>query len=664
MVSPFVQAPRATPEATRSNDQRALEPDGPLRVAVLAKQVPVAEQLRLGPDRRLCRNGVPLEMNPYCRRAVAKGVELARASGGTCTVFTLGPPSAEEVLREAVAWGADRGVHLCDPSFAASDSLATARALAAAIQLEGPFDLVLAGRNSIDGETGQVAPEIAELLDLPFAGAVRALGLDGRQLRLRLEHDDGWEEVATTLPAVLTAAERLCAPCKIGPEGRRAVDPGRIELLTGDQLGSGPWGREGSPTTVGALRLVTPDRAGVVLSGDLGAQVAKAVAMLAERGALDPGTHGETGGEMDPGTADATGDPASGLPNGSSAAVGVAGRSVAGRLVVGHPVVAVLLDRHHHDIGAELLGAARDLAHGLGGTVVAWRQEGPVAEPAGAEHVVELVSRTHGSLGPEDVARALSGWARRNAPWAILAPGTTWGREVAARAAASLGCGLVGDAIDLALVDGELVAAKPAFSGALVADISCTSPVRLVTVRPGVLPRLRLHGPRARRTRLVVDGRGRVTTLERGQDDDVGALAQSSVVIGVGAGVLPHEYELLEPLADVLRAELAVTRKVTDKGWAPRTRQVGITGRSIAPRLYVALALSGTFNHIVGARGAKSILAGNADPGAPVFTHADVGIVGDWHEVVPLLGAELRAAAARGTTRVSPGTRVAPGDLD
>ncbi len=676
MASPFVQAPRATPEAPRSTDPRALEPDGPLRVAVLAKQVPVAEHLRLGPDRRLCRDGIPLEMNPYCRRAVAQGVELARASGGTCTVFTLGPPSAEEVLREAVAWGADRGVHLCDLSFAGSDSLATASALAAAIQLEGPFDLVLAGRNSIDGETGQVMPEIAELLDLPFAGAVRALALDGRRMRLRLEHDDGWEEVATTLPAVLTAAERLCTPCKVGPEGRRAVDPGRIELLTSDDLGPGPWGREGSPTRVGALRLVARERAGVVLGGDLRAQVAEAVAMLQERGALDAETDGGTasemngctaegaGGETNGGTADGAGDPVCGYPSSGARSSGLLGVSSEAATMVDPPVVAVVLDRYHHDVGAELLGAARDLAHDLGGVVVAWRQEGAAPEPAGADRVVELVSRTHGPLGPEDMARALSVWASRQEPWAILAPGTAWGREVAARTAASLRCGLVGDAIDLALVDGELVAAKPAFSGALVADISCRSPVRLVTVRPGVLPLRRLHGPQAPRARLVVDGRGRVTTLERGQDDDVETLSRASVVIGVGAGVLPHEYELLDPLAEVLGAVLAATRKVTDKGWVPRARQVGITGRSIAPRLYLALALSGTFNHVVGARGAQSILAVNVDPGAPVFTHADVGIVGDWHEVVPLLEAELRDAGARTTTRGRPRSGVVPAVLD
>ena len=112
---------------------------GPLRIAALVKQIPVGESMALGPDGRLIRDGLELEMNAYCRRAVAKGVELARASGGTCTVFTLGPPSAEDVLREAIAWGADNGIHLSDVEFAGSDTLATARVLTGCVRDSGPI---------------------------------------------------------------------------------------------------------------------------------------------------------------------------------------------------------------------------------------------------------------------------------------------------------------------------------------------------------------------------------------------------------------------------------------------------------------------------------------------------------------------------------------------
>jgi electron transfer flavoprotein alpha subunit len=222
---------------------------------------------------------------------------------------------------------------------------------------------------------------------------------------------------------------------------------------------------------------------------------------------------------------------------------------------------------------------------------------------------------------------------------------------VAGRAAAATGSGLVGDAVTLAARDGRLVAAKPAFAGALVADIACRSATQMVTVRPGVLP-----APPARRhdapvVQRTVGGRGRVRLLSERRDDDVEALARAQVVIGVGTGVTPAEYGELSPLAALLGAELAATRKVTDRGWAPRSRQVGITGRSIAPRLYVALGLSGKFNHMVGVRAAGTILAVNGDRSAPVFEHCDIGVVADWHDAVPLLHAALRRALAEGEGR-------------
>ena len=118
-----------------------------MRIAVLVKQIPKFEDMTLGPDGRLVRAGIEPEMNPYCRRAVAKACELAMETSDTSvTVFTLGPPAADDTLREAIAWGLDRnvditGVHLTDPAFAGSDTLATAKALAAALDREGPFEI-------------------------------------------------------------------------------------------------------------------------------------------------------------------------------------------------------------------------------------------------------------------------------------------------------------------------------------------------------------------------------------------------------------------------------------------------------------------------------------------------------------------------------------------
>jgi electron transfer flavoprotein alpha subunit len=302
-------------------------------------------------------------------------------------------------------------------------------------------------------------------------------------------------------------------------------------------------------------------------------------------------------------------------------------------------------------VARELLGAAAALAAGIGGHVVALGFDdhtvGAGAEPEpvamsgwGADAAVTVT----GAGVEEDAAAAVAAWAEANEPWAVLVPSTAWGREVGSRVAARLGAGLTGDAVALEVGDGRLVAWKPAFGGQLVAAIGASSPVQMATVRVGVLPTLQPRPAVARPIaveRIAAPARSRVRVLARTRDDDLDTIAEASVVVGVGAGVDPSEYPALDPLLAVLGAELGATRKVTDQGWLPRARQIGITGRTIAPRLFVSVGASGKFNHMVGVRAAGTVLAINPEAGAPVFGAADVGIVADWRVVVPALVAEL-----------------------
>src|SRR5262249_22707638 len=140
--------------------------------------------------------------------------------------------------------------------------------------------------------------------------------------------------------------------------------------------------------------------------------------------------------------------------------------------------------------------------------------------------------------------------------------------------------------------------------------------------------------------------RQRVRVLARTRDDDIEVLADARAVIGVGTGVPPESYDELEPLRTLLGAELGATRKVTDKGWLPRARQIGITGRAIAPRPFVSIGASGKFNHVIGVRAAGTVLAISPDPNALIFDSADAGIVADWREALPLLVAELERTLA------------------
>jgi electron transfer flavoprotein alpha subunit len=592
-----------------------------LRIAVLLKQVPRVEEMELGPGGVLNRADVDLEMNPYCRRAVSKGVELAKETSGTCTVLTLGPESAEDSLREAIAWGADRGVLVTDPAFAGSDTLATARALAAALTRIGPFDLILVGRNSVDADTGQVGPTVAELLGLPFLGGVKRLEITGSEISATSESDDRLVEFSASLPAVLSCAERLCDPAKVDPAGRAAVAAERLDRLTAAELGPGPWGQAGSPTSVGAMRVYDDRREGIRLEGSTGQQVRDAVRLLAEAGVLHADV--DDARNVEP------------VPDGWAR---------------GDALIAVLIEPGRPRVAWELLGAAAKLAGQRGGRVAAIAVTAPGdPEPdayelscRGADELVVL----RGGPAESDVAGGLSQWCGQTHPWAVLVAGTMWGREVAARTAARLGVGLVGDAVELTVEDGRLIAWKPAFGGKVVAAIASSSSTQLVTVRPGILG---LSIPRDGRplgsTELTAPSRGQTQLLSSQIEDEMDELAAADCVIGVGRGVAPEEYVQLDPLRRVLGAELAATRKVTDVGWLPRARQLGITGRSIAPRLYIAVGMSGKFNHLIGVRRSKRILAINSDPDALVFSCADVGIVGDWREVVPVLAAALETAA-------------------
>ena len=589
-----------------------------MRIAALVKQIPRFEEMWLGADGRLVRDGLQLHMNDYCRRGVRAGCDLAEASGGSCTAITLGPPSADTVLREAILCGCTGGLHVSDPAFAGSDTLATARALAAALDRGGPWDLVLCGRNSVDADTGQVPAQVAELLQLPLLTGARELEVDGDTVHAWLEHDDEWVRAEVDLPAVVSCAERLCDPCKVkDPEAWATVDPAHIDVVDAAALGPGPWGADGSPTTVGRIRVLEVDRAGERLNGVGPDQVDRVVEVLRDRGTFDTGVDGP---------ADEVARPAGDGAGGDVVVLGEPGR---------------------HRVTAELLGAAAGLAASIGGRAVLsvdvvddWE----ALSSQGADKVI----RHAGTTAAEDVARMLAEYFARESPWAVLAPGTAWGREVAARLAARLGAGLTGDAIGLEARDGRLVAFKPAFGGRLVAEISCTSAVQMATVRPGILPGLR---PRPTAPfavdRLEAGPGSRARLLERRRNDDRDLLANADVVIGVGVGVDPADLPEIEAHAATIGAELCATRRVTDAGWMPRARQVGITGHSIAPSLYLAIGVSGKFNHTVGVRSSGTVVGINPDPDCELWASCDVGMVGDWRAAFALLIPRLAGELAR-----------------
>lgn len=597
-----------------------------MKIIVLVKQVPVVSDLAFDPDTRtLKREGVRTEVSAFDVRALLRGLELRDEHGGEVAALTMGPPPARAALEYCLALGADRGVHLVDRAFAGADTLATAHALAAALRRE-EFDLVLCGRASVDAETGQVGPEVAELLDLPQVSCARRVELDPAAGRLRAERetDTGFECVEAALPALVSAAEDLAAERFPRRADREAAKTKPIVEIAAADLGvpSATLGAAGSPTVVTGLEVIDVARAGRIIDGEPAAAARALADFLLERGLFTP-------------------------PAPPPAAAGTAS-TVRPDPAHAFWVVAEILDGAVRRVSQELLGKAAELAATRGcevaGVLIGHELRGYVAAlgQAGADRVLLVDDPALATYGTEPYTSVLSGLIEERAPAAVLIPSTYAGRDLAPRVAARLGLGLTGDCIDLSLDEtGRLVQWKPAFGGNVVAPILSTTTPEMATVRPGILatPAPRDATPIVEEVALPALATSRVCVVEfrpAPGAERAAALDEAEIAIGVGLGLGgPEGLVEVEALAAALGgAAIAATRDVTDKGWLPRQHQVGLTGRAIAPRFYLGLGIRGAFEHMVGLRRAGTIVAVNKNAKAPVFKQADAGVVGDWLEIV------------------------------
>ncbi|MGE0679912.1 MAG: FAD-binding protein [Candidatus Binatia bacterium] len=609
-----------------------------MKIIVLVKQVPVVSAMKLDPETKtLKREGVPLEVSSFDVRAVLKAIELRDAHGGEVVALTMGPPQARDALEHCLALGADRGVHLVDRAFAGADTLATARALALALKKEGG-DLILCGRYSTDAETGQVGPEVAEFLDIPQVTAICKLTVNGQALTVERETDSGFETVECSLPALLSATEDLAQEKFPKKADKEKAKEKPIQELKASDLSSdlSQFGAAGSPTWVESVQTVEVAREKKILEGDLSAQVDTLVQRL-----LDYGLFGKWKGD------DAAGGDGQPLRKPAS------GKAV---WVVAETAGDALLP-----VTLELLGKANELALKYGGEVgvllPGWGIDQHTATLAihGADVVYLAQDRRLAQYSTDIYTALLTGAMQEHKPGVVLFGSTTMGRDLAPRVAARLGLGLTGDCVDLDVNDkGQLLQYKPAFGGNIVAPILSRTSPEMATVRPGMLKRARPNPARQARIEMLLLGdtvtdRVKIITQTATDAGKAVALDSADISVGVGKGIGgTANFPVIAQLAEALGgAPLAATRDIVDLGWLPRQHQVGLTGRAIAPKLYFAIGIRGAFEHTVGVRRAGLVVAINKNQKALIFQNADIGIVGDYAEVVPLLTTKLKEAKAK-----------------
>jgi electron transfer flavoprotein beta subunit len=262
-----------------------------MKIIVPVKQVPEVAEVKVNEETgTLIRDGVPSILNPFDEYAIEEAVKIKEAHGGEVTVITMGPPQAKSALSKALAMGADKAIHMTDRIFAGADTWTTAYTLAEQIK-KMEFDLVICGKQAIDGDTAQVGPEIAELLSIPQICYVRHLEIaeGGKHVIAHRETDEGYDVIKARMPVLLTATKGLNEPRLANVMAIMKAKQKPMEIVDAATLGApeDDLGLKGSPTQV---RKVFPPvkKAGGIKLEDVDAKTAakQLVEFLAKKGAI------------------------------------------------------------------------------------------------------------------------------------------------------------------------------------------------------------------------------------------------------------------------------------------------------------------------------------------------------------------------------------------
>jgi len=253
---------------------------------VCIKQVPDTTEVKINPETNtLVREGVPSIINPFDENAIETALQLKEQHGGKVTVITMGPPQASEALRTAIAMGVDEVVLVSDRAFAGSDTWATSYTLAQTIKKLGNFDLILCGKQAIDGDTGQVGPGIAEWLNLPQITFAVKIEIKDKQARVERLLEEVNEVVEAPLPAVVSVVKQINEPRMPSLKGLMKAKKTEIKTLNAEAIAADikNLGLKGSPTQVVRIFTPPPKGGGEILQGETAAIADNLISKLRER---------------------------------------------------------------------------------------------------------------------------------------------------------------------------------------------------------------------------------------------------------------------------------------------------------------------------------------------------------------------------------------------
>ena len=641
-----------------------------LKIINIMKQVPAPSQMRMGEDGLMDRTKAKSIINVDCGFGLEQGLELkSQVPGSELIVISMGPPSFEQSLKKAVALGFDRAILLSDRKLGGSDTFATGLSIASLIKKMGfekggpdPF-VIFAGRQTTDGDTAHVPSQVAENLEIPQATFVERVEYKGDHMVVRRIIEGGYQVLKLPIPCMISIAPTATILRRPSLKGAVKARKTAMEVWSLDQTGvrADQVGLNGSPTMVSKVVDIQRDRPPVtMISGhgfkEAAANLAAEIHKLGDAGHEFHHSAPAAGPDNKPGeTAVKSEFPRVDFRNGASGVL----------------TWVEMLGKTPARSSLEILNPARKLADKLGTRVISVVTGSGIKDAAreiiahGADEVVIVDDPRLAEYTNLPVAAAVAQVIEKYRPEIALFGATTSGRELAPRLASRVKAGVTADCTSLEV--GEfahkgkksvlypvLESIRPTYGESKLATIIGFWCPQMATARPGTFKPLEADPsrqgtvsefrPEFRPEDFVVE------VLETKREEGGAAnLFSADIIVSGGrdCGEL-DDFKLIRELTEALKekginADWGASRQAVDRGYAPYAHQIGQTGKTVRPKIYVAVAISGAIQHLAGIKESGKIIAINQDPHANIFRHCDYGIVGDYREVLPAIIEQVKS---------------------
>jgi len=632
-----------------------------LTIIALIKQVPVPSEMRMGEDGLMDRTKAKSMINKDCQFALEAGLQLKKENpDAKLIVCSMGPPSFEQSLKKAIAMGYDEAYLLSDRRLGGSDTYATGLALSTLIRhlgyakdLNKDF-IIVAGRQTSDGDTAHVPSQVAENLKIPQATFIERAHLKDNKIEAKRIIEGGYQILELPIPAVLSFTPTGVPPRRASLSGAIKAKHAKIKIFNIDDihLSDEKIGLSGSPTIVAKVVDIKSKRPPAkIVSGHNEKEVVeefiekfkegKNILEKEEKKVKKEQKRDENLKVVD-------------FRNGAR----------------GILTWAEVVNKKIARSSLELLTPARELANQLGEdtkvmTLLIGKDVEPLAKELiayGSDEVIVVDDERLEEYLILPYAEIFYQVIKEKNPEIALFAATTAGRELAPRIGVKTDSGVTADCTELSI--GEYVyrdrktkekfiyypvleSKRPTYGESKLATILGFTCPQISTARPGTfaVPKkdkerkgiITKFAPKLSEELFVT----KIVKTVRGEGG-LQSLFEADIIVAGGRGTLSDEMKMVKELAKILKdkgikAEWAASRVMVDEGVAEYARQIGQTGKTVRPKVYVAVGISGAIQHIAGMKDSETIVAINHNPKEPIFKHSDFGIVGEYEDIVPEL---------------------------